>query len=277
MLKQLSSLFKHPFHNEIHCNLFYRDNVAIKYKLLALLMTLTASLLLDDQVQAAGLKWKFNNVTQGIDGKESHESIIYSVSPGVSIIEHEQEIIHINYAERFLYRYNKVDGDCLRFPLHSSQRHEATDTETNAKKRTLSLVSSMKIFPSTERKKIHDHQCTVKNILFGADLAKLKMVAPLMVNKFNQKFSESMVGYTVSDTIMGLNVLRKIAKSREEVFQHNPFLRQIDIVGLIEVLKGFPVQVNQRVGNLKIVTTLHGALEPLDKLESLPLPDSCPK
>ncbi len=244
---------------------------------LALLIPLVASLLFSGSVQAAGLKWKFDNVTQGIHGKESHQAITYSVFPGVSIVEYEQEIIHIDYTEHFLYKYDKVDKECLKYPLRSSRRQDRIDPDANANEISTSLVSSMKIFPSTEHKKIHGHRCAVKNILFGSDLAKFQTVAPLVVTEFNQKFSESMVGYCVSDTIVGLNRLYEIAKKRDEVFQNNPLLRQIDIVGLIEVLNGFPVQINQRVGNLTMVTTLQGGLEPLDKLKQLPHPDSCRK
>jgi hypothetical protein len=240
-------------------------------------MTLIASLLLNDRVQAAGIKWKFDKVTHGTRGKESHEKIIYSVCSEFSVIEYEREIIYIDYVSYVLYRYNKVDGVCLKFPLQPSHTQTPITAGGSSKERTRFLVSSMKLFTSTDCTKINDQSSTLKNILFGADLAKSKMVAPLVVNQFNQNFSESIVSYCVSDTIVGLDRLYEIAKKRDEVFQNNPLLRQIDIVGLIEVLNGFPVQINQRVGNLTMVTTLQGDLEPLDKLKQLPHPDSCRK
>lgn len=251
--------------------------MTIKLKFRALLMTLAASLLLTDQVQAAGLRWKFDKVTQGINGKVSHEKIICSVSSEVSAIEDKQEVIYIDYANHVLYRYQKEDGACLKFPLRSSYAQAPTAKELISREITQSLASSMKLLTSADRKKINGQGCTLKNIQFGADLAKSKMVAPLIVNEFNQKFSESMVGYCVSDTIDRLNALKKIARDRSKIYQNNPLLRQLDIVGLVEILNGFPVQINQKVGNIEIITTLRGNLESIENPQQLLPPDPCRK
>jgi len=111
--------------------------------------------------------------------------------------------------------------------------------------------------------------------MFGADLAMFQMVSPLVVHEFNQKFSESMVGYYVSKDVVGLNTLLHITQERSDVFKNNQLLRQIDIIGLLEVLKGFPVQIIQKLRDTDSLTTLSGNLKPIEDRGQLLLPGEC--
>ena len=227
------------------------------------------------QAQSQGLTWEFNKVTHDIDGNQENEDITYVVSSKITKIEYTNEIIYIDYAKYALYKYNKLDRSCLKFPLNSNNITEPVDTKEVLKKRNISLISSQKVFTTTESKEISHYNCTLRHVMFGADLAMFQMVSPLVVHEFNQKFSESMVGYYVSKDVVGLNTLLHITQERSDVFKNNQLLRQIDIIGLLEVLKGFPVQIIQKLRDTDSLTTLSGNLKPIEDRGQLLLPGEC--
>ena len=240
-------------------------------------MTFLLSLSAIDQAQSQGLTWEFTKVTRDIHGNETKKIIAYAVNSEITKIEYLNEIIYIDYAKYAFYKYNKLEGTCLQFPLNSKNITEPIDTKDINKKRNISLIGSLKVFTTTEHKKIFHYNCSLKNVLFGADLAMSQMVSPLVVHEFNQKFTESMVGYYVSKDVVGLNTLLHIAQKRSEVFKNNPLLRQVDIIGLLEILKGFPVQIIQKGRDTDSLTTLSGNPELIEDKGQFLFPGECRK
>lgn len=238
-------------------------------------MTLLLNLSIHGQAQSQELTWQFARVTRGIHSGEQSDTITYFVNSDISKIEYTNEIIYIDYAKYTLHRYNKLDKFCIGFPLRSNKTNELSDTPGKLKRNSISLVSSLKLFTTTEHKKISSYNCSLKQILFGADLAKFQMVAPLVVKEFNQQFTESMVSYSVSDEVPGFRILLNIAHKRNHVFKNNPLLRQIDIVGLLEILNGFPVQITRKFRGTQSVITLKDKPTQSDSKESFLLPDEC--
>ena len=228
-----------------------------------------------DKAQSQEFTWEFTQTIRDSLGQEKNEHITYLISPQVTKIRYSNEIIYINYHKHILYRYNKADKVCLKFPLISNNKNKPTDTEEALKKRNISAISSLKVFSTTERKEIAQYDCSLKHVMYGADLAMFQMVAPLVAHEFGQSFTESMVGYYVSDEVFGLHTLYKIAQKRSDVFNNNPLLRQIDIVGLLEILNGFPVQINQKLRDTDSVTTLLGNPEPNKDNTLFILPAEC--
>jgi len=96
----------------------------------------------------------------------------------------------------------------------------------------------------------------LKHILFSADFAKFQTVVPPTLYEFGQKFTELMVSYCVSTSIVSFENLLTIAKKHNAHFQRNQLLRQIDLVGLFEILHGFPVKIIKNVNKTKITMIL---------------------
>ncbi len=247
----------------------------MKCKTISLLMTLLFSLSAYGQAQSQELTWDFVKVTRDIYGNEQSDTITYSVNSEISKIESANEIIYIDYAKYALYRYNKLDRSCVGFPLNSNKTNEPVNTKENLRKRSIALVSSLKLLTTTEHKEIAHYNCSLKHIMFGADLALFQMVAPLVVTEFNQKFTESMVSYCVSDEVVGFSTLLNIAQKRSDVFKNNPLLRQFDIVGLLEILEGFPVQITHKFQETTSVTTLLNKPSLTNDKKLFLLPDEC--
>lgn len=222
-----------------------------------------------NSAHSSGLQWSF---THSADNVKAPKTVVeYSVTNEASIIKSTEEIIHIDYTNHILYRYSKKDDQCTQFAL-SLKPHPS---ESSKEEQINMLVSSYRLFQGAENKVIDTYKCSRKSILFGADLALSQMVSSPRVKKFNQYFTESMVGYFVSDKINGYNVLLKIAKNREKVYQNNPLLRQIDIIGLLDILDGFPIQILQKRNGVSIVRTLTGAVTPIQEQHTFPPPAAC--
>ncbi|MFW2440116.1 MAG: hypothetical protein ACN4GR_12165 [Arenicellales bacterium] len=222
-----------------------------------------------------GLVWKFNEVTRDFNGIEKKQNITYSVNSDITKIEDAKEIIYIDYSNYNLYRYARSNRSCQKFILNSGNEIEPLGTKEILKKRSLSLISSLKVFTTDERKELANYNCSLKHAMFGADLAMLQMVAAPAVYEFGQKFTESMVGYYVSNDVTGLDSLFNIAQKRSDVFKNNSLLRQIDIIGLLEVLDGFPVQFTRKFHDTVSRTTLLKNPTPAEDRKLFLLPDEC--
>jgi len=238
-------------------------------------MALVGCLSAYSQAQSQGFTWDFVTVTRDTHGKETSETISYSVNSEITKIEDGQEIISIDYSQYVLYRYNKSERSCLKFPLYSSYATEPADPKENSREKSIALVGSLKRITTTERKEIGPYKCSLQHILFGAQFAVSQMVASPVIQKFNQQFTESMVSYWVSNEVLALSPLLTISQKRRPVYQNNPLLRQVDIVGLLEILEGFPVQSRYRFREVESVMTLLNKPSATDDNNRFVLADEC--
>ena len=215
-----------------------------------LFAVLVLSLLTYGQVQAKGLSWTYSVTTENAQTQESKGTVTFSVNSAITKIEDEKEIITIDYDNKILYRYDKRSERCAGFPLLTSSSPKYVN-ENN-----LSQLSSLRLLQTDRFQKISRHNCRWKQILFGADFAKFQTVAPPIIDAFGQIFTESMVHYCVSEHVAGFNSILTIAKQRRGFFERNQFLRQIDLIGLFEILYGFPVQFIKTSNKIKTTLTL---------------------
>lgn len=208
-----------------------------------------------EKVYAEDLIWVFGEKTH--DGSDKPGTLVtYSVNDERTRIETENEIICIDYTHYTLYRYHKHDGSCLKFPINSGVLDNANSRKSHSKKNNNSLSVDYKVFITDRHQNIGNYNCQLKQILFGANLAKLQTVRSPVVHEFGQSFTGLMVSYCVSKDVVGVDRLSRIAKKHESIYLQNPFLRQIDLVSLIEVLQGFPVQISQKVHDREKTMTL---------------------
>lgn len=201
-----------------------------------------------EKVYAEDLIWVF--VEKIHDGSDRPGKVVtYSVNDERTGIETENEIICIDYTHHILYRYHKHDGSCLKFSIDSAGLSGAGRSKSDPEKNIESLLGDYKVFITDRHQNIGNYNCRVKQILFGADLAKLQTVRSPVVHEFGQNFTGLMVSYCVSKDVAGVDRLLQIAQKHESIYMQNPFLRQIDVVGLIGVLQGFPVHSSQKLHN----------------------------
>jgi len=246
----------------------------MNYQLIVLLMASFFCLSANSHAQAHVLTWSFDRVAWDIHGNEQRDTITYSVNSTISKIEYQNEIIYIDYGKGTLFRYNKLKQSCVEFPLSSYKTNESPKPLEDPRKRSILLIGSLKVLTTKEHKKVSDYNCSLKHIMFGADLGMYQMIAPLVVHELGHNFTESMISYSVSNEVTDFSNLLAIAQKRNDVFKNNPLLRQIDIVGLLEILGGFPVQTTFKSRDTTSTTTLIDVITLADNYTLLP-PDEC--
>lgn len=214
------------------------------------------SLTMSERVSAQYLSWVYSTITQDTQGREKKGTVTYSVNSEITKIEDDNEIITISYAGKVLYRHDKRSDQCLEFPITTGPLPRLESNEKTLKGKETLLLSNFKLFSTDKHQKIASYACHLKRIAFGVDFIKFQIVASPTSYAFGQNFTESMVSYWVSQDVTGFDRILKIAKEHNALYESNPFLRQIDIVGLFEILHGFPVQIVKTVNNIKSTFTL---------------------
>jgi hypothetical protein len=207
------------------------------------------------------------------------EIITYAVSSQISSITKENETVFIDYDHLRLYRHHKSENSCESFTLNNPS---PVIKETSSDKKTAlhsmkNLVGSTKVITTDEHRKIEGYNCQKKHILFASDLSFSQMVTPPVIKQFGQDFTESMATYWVTRDIDGLDALLKIARKHKEIYQANPLLRQIDMVGLFEMLEGFPVMIEKKTRQDIEKYTLISLKRTSNTNESFILPEICRK
>jgi hypothetical protein len=224
------------------------------------------SLTTHEQVLANGLSWAYSVTTRNAQKQESKGTVTFSVNSAITNIEDEKEIITIDYSNNILYRYDKRSEKCSCFPLSTSSSPQYSK-EDNALQ-----LSNFRLFSTDKSQKTSHHTCRLKQILFGADFAKFQTVVPPTTKAFGQIFTESMVSYCVSTDVAGFNSMFAIAKQHSGFFESNLFLRRIDIIGLFEILYGFPVQIIKTANNIKTILSLIDEPQPINNVV---IPEQC--
>jgi len=227
--------------------------------LLIVLLSLTAH----KQVFANGLSWAYSVTSKNAQKQIKKDIITFSVNNNITTMDDEKEIISIDYANSILYRYDKQRDECSSFPFSSNM---------SLKENNMLKLSNFRLFATNKFQKIAHHNCQLKRILFGADFAKSQMIVSPTSNVFGQIFTESMVSYCVSINIANFSRILAIAKQHNIFFESNQFLRQIDIIGLFEILQGFPVQIIKIANNTKTTLSLMNEPKPINNVV---IPKSC--
>jgi len=224
------------------------------------------SLITHEGVQAHNLSWSYSVTAQDTQGKEKKDIITYSVSSDITKIEDEKETIIVDYGNKSLFRYDKRSDKCLEFSITPNSSPPLKPRENVSKEENMLSLSSFRVLPTNKYQFIVNYDCNLKRILFGVDFAKFQMVASPTTDAFGQKFTESIVSYCVSGDVVGFNSLLTIAKQHNDLFESNQFLRQIDIVGLFEILYGFPVQIIKATNNIKTTLSLIDKPQPVNNI-----------
>jgi len=225
-----------------------------------------------------GTSWAYSKESSTLqDSGTGREIITYAVSSQIFSITKGNETVFIDYEQLRLYRYRKSENSCKSFPLNNPAQtvQESTGREEIALQRMSKLLGSFKVIATDERRKIKNYKCLKKHILFASDLSFSQMVISPVIKQFGQDFTESMVTYWVTRDIDGFETLLKIARRHKEIYKANPLLRQIDIVGLVEVLEGVPVKIKKKIQKDTEEYTLLSVERTSEKDEVFNLPKIC--
>lgn len=211
------------------------------------------------------------------DSGTGREIITYAVSTQISTITKGNEIVFIDYEQLRLYRFRKSNNSCKSFPLNNPAQavQKPTSREEIDLQKVSNLLGSFKVIDNDERWEITNYNCQKKYIHFAYELSFSQMVKSPVIRQFGQDFTESMVTYWVTKDIDGFDTLLEIASRSKEICKANPFLRQIDMVRLVEVLEGVPIKIKKKIQKDTEEYTLLSVERMSEKDELFILPKIC--
>ncbi len=194
-------------------------------------------------VMAQQIAWKVAQTHNGgVSTTHPPASTTYTVSEDITRIDSPLETVLIDYPAHRLFRLKNSFHPCLVFPFADPHGQlPLAQTRTAA---------------SGDRIWINGRACLRKTLHFGADLAYSQMLAPPVIQRYGQDFTITLISYSISDSLVMPEFLLALAQKRRQIFSDYPLLRQIDPVGILEFLQGFPLQSEQVLPGGRLLSTL---------------------
>jgi hypothetical protein len=201
----------------------------------------------------------------------------YITSASFTIIENALEKIIIDYNQSILVRIKKSDTNCVQYKFDYKQviAEEEDNRDRLVRQRLYDLLGSTRQYDSDRYETIAGYHAKKITIHFAADLRMFRMVVAPIIEILGQQFTETSHDYWVSDLVSTYNDLYKTAGERHTVFETNPFLKQIDYLGLLQQLRGFPVRLTRKIGSITIIETLQNTENKKISLDTFSIPATC--
>jgi hypothetical protein len=164
----------------------------------------------------------------------SQSSVIqYSVSNAITRISSIKETIFIDYQALRLYRLSNADQACSGYVFEKADKNAP--------------LAETLVLPYTEEIQTSSVSKIRKYIIFGGRLAFHQMIKAPVVHRYGQNFALSIIGYSATDSLPDLKRLFDLAEQHRQIFLDYPLLRQLDPIGLLELLGGFPMESEQHI------------------------------
>ncbi len=206
---------------------------------------------LDTDVMAEGIRWTVSQSSHNdtVTASPHNDSLRVTITAQKTEIASHNEILFIDYGEMTLFRLNRSSAQCTVFDL------KETESGSVAKK-TVSLLSEFSVKESGESQELRGLRCYKKTVLSGAGMFRFRTMAPKVLTRYGQSFSEAVAEYWVSQDVENWQEIRENTQQRRAAFTAQPLLKRIDPLGLIEAVDGFPVQGWQKSDGMVLESTL---------------------
>ncbi len=214
-------------------------------------------------VMAQQITWTVLQTHRGGAATLPPVTTTYTVSEDISRIDSPLETVLIDYPAHRLFRLQNSYHPCLVFPF--ADPHEQLP------------LAQIRTAASGDRIWINGQSCVRKILHFGADLAYSQMLVPPAIQRYGQDFTITLMSYSISDSLAVPEFLFELARKRKPIFIAYPLLRQIDPIGILEFLQGFPLQSEQVLPGGKLLSTLEDAPHLLagESFRDLQPPQAC--
>ena len=207
---------------------------------------------------AQQLSWSVLQTTAG-NTTVPPTSITYTVSEKATRIDAPAEVVFIDYRQRRLYRQRLPGESCQAFAFASPP--------------SILPIAQTRVIATEEKLRLNSQLCTKKLLYFGSDLAIAQTMVPPSVQHYGQVFTIRVLSYWVPNNSAGFHALFDVSRNHRQTFTDFPLLRQIDPLGVVDLLQGFPLQCEEMLTNGRLVSTLEVFPPPVS--EPLAPPQSC--
>lgn len=213
-----------------------RTHFARKLVFIALMLLLGAG------SGSADLYFETEQVTRGIPGQADGSAILKQyltmdasrsdVQDGVTIVDFNKKLIYqLDPAAKTYTR-----SDITSFNAIPGMDGDAESGEQNQMVKAMieSMANSIRVTPTDEYREIAGYKC----------------------RKFNVTIMMATSEYWASKDFKGYDELMAIGEKASAVFANNPMMKQMNILGLMKEVDGFPVQTMTQVMGGTVVSTL---------------------
>lgn len=209
---------------------------------------------------AFNISWSVEKRTE--QKSYSQSSVVqYSVSNTITRISSIEETILIDYQDLQLFRFKNADQACSKYVLEKTDKDEP--------------FAETLLLPSTKEIQTSPVSKIKKYIIFGGRLAFHQMINAPVIHRYGQDFTLAITEYAATDRLSNIKRLFDVAEQHRQIFLDYPLLRQLDPIGLIDLLGGFPVESEQHITpEGKLTSTLK--IPPHDDPEAaIAVPSKC--
>ena len=212
-------------------------------------LALAALFCLLPPLAAADLYWESEQVVKGVPGQpDSTKKVKNYITKNASRTDIGDKISIIKYDDMTMYNLNPADKTYTKVDMKSLGMPPDTagmDSEKAAQAQAMlkEMLSNMKVVPTDETKTISGYTCRRYDVNF------------MMVN----------TEYWISKDVKGYKELKEIGQRMKKAFRENPILKNTNLLGMMDSLEGFPVQITNKMMGGTSTTTV-------SKVEQKPLP-----
>ena len=196
----------------------------------------------------ADLFWESEQVTKGIPGQPDRTRIVKNyISSNASRTDMGDQVMIMDYGNMIMYSlnpgkktYSKIDMRKIGLPPGAGMdAQQAAQAQEMIKK----MFGDIKVVPTNETKSIAGYTC----------------------KRYNVDFMMVKTEYWTSQDVEGYEELKAVSKKMRTAFAENPVFKNTNIMGMMDSLDGFPVQIiNHMMGGTSTTT--------LKKVEQKDLP-----
>jgi len=209
------------------------------------------------QGSSAGFVWEYDQYRIAADGSRSPLARVkYYLADRTLRIDGEDGTVIIDYGAQRLYRRNPGDKSYAEFSLDPGDYVPTgvSEKDSEIRQTLIDTIGTVDVVDGEEQQNINNVPCRKMHLAFGRRMNLHRTVIPIEIEVLGRKFRAHSAIYWVSQEIAVFGKILKIAAERESFFQSTPLLRQIDPLGLMKDLGGFPLRIEQhdRDGQLTI-------------------------
>ena len=182
------------------------------------------------------LYWESAQVTQGIPGQTDATRLVkHYITKDFSRTDVDNQIMIMNYKTMMMYNINPGDKTYTEVNMKEIGLPEGMDPAQAEKAQEMikQMFGDMKVVPTNEKKTIAGYEC----------------------RKYDVDFMMVKTEYWTSKQVKGYQELKEASKKMQQAFAQNPILKNTNIMGMMDSLDGFPVEiVNHMMGGSSVTT-----------------------
>ncbi len=207
----------------------------MRCKIFKALMITATFLVFVSPAAFADLEWVSEEITRGVPGEQDGSVMVKNYYKDDAIrTERGNEIMIMDYNTMTMYQINESDKTYTKTNLDEMMGGGDSEEARGMQAMMQSMMSSVKVVPSDEKKTVAGYDC------------KKYMISFMMVN------SE----YWVSKDVKGYEELKSVNKKLSSKFKNNPMLKMTNFTAMLDEMDGFPVQMIVNVMGGTTTTTL---------------------